>query len=120
MAAYSRPFKHFRVPSCTARLLESATCVWLGQLFWNNGGLCSFTNTKRGCRGEIVGLQWSDYDGKTIWVKRNICFGQRGEMSVELPKTEASEAPVPVIAPLRRILDAWKAKAEVTVQCITE
>jgi len=30
-------------------------------------------------------------------------------MSVELPKTEASEASVPVIAPLRNILDAWKA-----------
>ena len=62
-------------------------------------------------RGEIVGLQWGDYDGKVIWVRRNICFGEKGEMSVELPKTEASEAPVPVITPLRTILDAWKAKA---------
>ena len=68
-------------------------------------------------RGEIVGLQWGDYDGKKIWVRRNICFGEKGEMSVELPKTEASEAPVPVIAPLRRILDAWKAKAKVTEGC---
>lgn len=68
-------------------------------------------------RGEIVGLQWQDYDGKAIWVRRNICFGQRGEMSVELPKTEASEAPVPVITPLRKILDAWKAKAKVTEGC---
>jgi integrase len=38
-------------------------------------------------------------------------------MSVELPKTEASEAAVPVIAPLRKILDAWKAKAQVTEGC---
>jgi integrase len=68
-------------------------------------------------RGEIVGLQWGDYTGKAIWVRRNICFGQRGEMSVELPKTDASEAPVPVIAPLRKILDAWKSKAEVTEGC---
>ena len=65
----------------------------------------------------IVGLQWGDYDGKTISVRRNICFGQRGEMSVELPKTEASEAAVPVIAPLRKILDAWKAKAQATEGC---
>lgn len=68
-------------------------------------------------RGEIVGLQWGDYTGKAIWVRRNICFGEKGEMSVELPKTEASEAPVPVIAPLRKILDAWKATAKVTDGC---
>jgi len=68
-------------------------------------------------RGEIVGLKWEDYDGQVIWVRRNICFGEKGEMSVELPKTEASGAPVPVIAPLRGILDAWKAKAQVTDDC---
>jgi integrase len=68
-------------------------------------------------RGEIVGLQWSDYDGDVIWVRRNICFGEKGEMSVELPKTESSGAPVPVITPLRRILDAWKAKAKLTDGC---
>jgi integrase len=66
-------------------------------------------------RGEIVGLQWGDYDGKNIWVRRNICFGERGEMSVELPKTEASAAPVPAIAPLRDILDKWKAQTEGTL-----
>jgi len=63
-------------------------------------------------RGEIVGLKWEDYDGKAIHVRRNICFGEKGEMSVELPKTEASEASVPVIAPLRDILDGWKRRAE--------
>lgn len=68
-------------------------------------------------RGEIVGLKWEDYDGKVIWVRRNICFGQRGEMSVELPKTDASEAPVPVIAPLRKILDAWKTQATIIDDC---
>ncbi|MGB6776921.1 MAG: tyrosine-type recombinase/integrase [Terriglobales bacterium] len=65
-------------------------------------------------RGEIVGLKWEDYDGEVIHVRRNICFGEKGEMSVEDPKTEASEADVPVIAPLRTILDAWKAKAQAT------
>jgi integrase len=65
-------------------------------------------------RGEIVGLKWEDYDGERIEVRRNICFGEKGEMSVELPKTEASGAPVPVIPPLRDILNAWKAKAQAT------
>jgi integrase len=63
-------------------------------------------------RGEIVGLKWGDYDGEFITVRRNICFGKRGEMSVERGKTDASEAPVPVIGPLKRILDDWKAKAQ--------
>jgi integrase len=68
-------------------------------------------------RGEIVGLKWEDYTGDTIHVRRNICFGEKGEMTVELPKTESSEAAVPVIKPLRRILDAWKAKSQVTDGC---
>jgi integrase len=68
-------------------------------------------------RGEIVGLKWEDYDGDNIHVRRNICFGERGEMTVELPKTEASEASVPVIKPLKAILDAWKSQAEVTEGC---
>lgn len=68
-------------------------------------------------RGEVVGLKWEDYDGDTIHVRRNICFGEKGEMTVESPKTESSEAAVPVIKPLRRILNAWKAKAEVTDGC---
>jgi integrase len=68
-------------------------------------------------RGEVVGLQWGDYDGKVIWVRRNICFGEKGEMSVELPKTDASEAPVPVIKPLKVILDAWKMKATIIDDC---
>jgi Site-specific recombinase XerD len=68
-------------------------------------------------RGEIVGLKWEDYDGDYVHVRRNICFGEKGEMTVELPKTESSEAAVPVIKQLRRILDAWKAKAQVTEGC---
>jgi integrase len=62
-------------------------------------------------------LRWEDYDGNNIWVRRNICFGERGEMSVELPKTEASTAPVPAIAPLREVLDAWKSQTEITEGC---
>ena len=68
-------------------------------------------------RGEIVGLQWEDYTGDRIHVRRNICFGEKGEMTVELPKTESSEAAVPVIRPLKKVLDAWKARAAVVEGC---
>lgn len=67
--------------------------------------------------GRFIALKWDDYDGKAIWVRRSISFGEDGEMIVENPKTEASEAPVPVIAPLRTTLNAWKAKAKVTKGC---
>jgi integrase len=77
-------------------------------------GVAAYTGLRR---GEIVGLQWGDYDGVTIHVRRNICFGEKGEMTVELPKTESSEAAVPVIRPLKKILDDWKAKAQVTDGC---
>jgi integrase len=68
-------------------------------------------------RGEIVGLKWEDYNGTTIEVRRNICFGLRGEMGVELPKTESSKAPVPVINRLKKILDAWKKKSAAPAGC---
>ena len=38
-------------------------------------------------------------------------------MSVELPKTEASEAPGPVIAPQRKILAAWTTKTTIIDDC---
>jgi len=66
---------------------------------------------------ELRGLKWEDYDGARLWVRRNICFGRRGEMTVELPKTEASKSCVPVIAPLRQVLDAWKMTAQATAGC---
>jgi integrase len=68
-------------------------------------------------RGEIIGLKWEDYGGRTIEVRRNICFGLRGEMGVELPKTESSKAPVPVINRLKKILDAWKKKSAAPAGC---
>ena len=68
-------------------------------------------------RGEVVGLKWEDYNGDEIQVRRNICFGERGEMVVENPKTEASAAPVPVIRPLRLLLDARKAQRPLVDGC---
>ncbi len=54
-------------------------------------------------RGEIQGLLWEDYTGKEIRVTRSIWLG-----IVDAPKTTKSKAPVPVIAPLRKMLDAYR------------
>jgi integrase len=53
---------------------------------------------------ELRGLQWSDYDGAFLYVRRSVW---RTEVSDET-KTEESTGSVPVIAPLRKMLDAHK------------
>jgi integrase len=54
-------------------------------------------------RGEIEGLLWENYDRKELRVTRSVWYGV-----VDEPKTAKSKAPVPVIAPLRRMLDAHR------------
>ena len=54
-------------------------------------------------QAEIQGLQWQDYHDGSLYVSRAVWHGIVGE-----PKTVASRAPVPVIAPLAKILDSWK------------
>jgi integrase len=55
-------------------------------------------------RGELEGLLWENYIGKEIRVTRSVWNGHADD-----PKTSKSKAPVPVIAPLRRMLDAYSA-----------
>lgn len=50
--------------------------------------------------GEARGAQWQDYDGSELKITRSI-FGTH----VSPPKTRSSMAPVPIIEPLRAILD---------------
>ena len=52
---------------------------------------------------ELRGLQWPDYDGNYLHVRRSVWHTHVG-----LTKTKASEAKVPVIGPLRKLLDAHK------------
>jgi integrase len=52
---------------------------------------------------ELRGLQWGDYDGKTITVNRKVWGRHVGE-----PKTEGSKEGVPVISLLKGILDKFK------------
>jgi integrase len=49
---------------------------------------------------EIRGLQWSDYDGEELSIKRGVLRNVVGET-----KTEDSAATVPVIEPLRSLLE---------------
>ncbi|HEX4426715.1 MAG TPA: tyrosine-type recombinase/integrase, partial [Terriglobales bacterium] len=62
--------------------------------------LAAFTGMRE---GEIRGLRWSDYAGDILNVNRAIW-----RTHVGLPKTEDSESYVPVIKPLRLILDEHK------------
>ncbi len=68
-------------------------------------GIASFAALRE---SEIAGLQWSDYDGTDITVLRSI---DRVTGKPNPPKTPKSAASVPVIAPLKRLLDAHKATA---------
>jgi integrase len=54
-------------------------------------------------RSELAGLLWENYNGSEIWVTRSVWEGHVNE-----PKTRKSKAPVPVIAPLAKILDAYR------------
>lgn len=56
--------------------------------------------------GENRGTRWECYDGRQIQVAKSVWRGKLKD-----PKSRASKAPVPVIAPLARRLDAYR------VQC---
>ena len=66
-------------------------------------GVAAFTGMRL---AEIKGLQWPDYDCKHLHVRRNVW-----RRNVELTKTPESKSSVPVIAPLRRLLDDHKKTA---------
>jgi integrase len=54
-------------------------------------------------KGEIAGLQWPDYTGKELFVRRSVWNGTINE-----PKTKASGAAVPVMRLLADALDAHR------------
>jgi integrase len=63
-------------------------------------GVAAFTGLRL---AELRGLQWADYDGHTLYVRRSVWRKNVGQT-----KTPESKASVPVIAPLRKLLDAHK------------
>lgn len=54
-------------------------------------------------RAEIRGLEWPDYSGDEIRVLRSVW-----ESITDEPKTRKSKAPVPVIQPMQKMLDAFR------------
>lgn len=54
-------------------------------------------------QGELRGLLWKDFNGKELSVQRSIWNG-----IVNRPKTVCSEAPIPVVRPLRDALEAHR------------
>ncbi len=62
--------------------------------------VAAFTGLRR---SEIQGLQWQEYLGSELRVTRSIRLGY-----IEEPKTRKSKAPVPVIEPLRRMLETYR------------
>ncbi len=57
-------------------------------------------------RGEIEGLLWENFDGQSLKVARSIWQGIAGE-----PKSKKSKACVPVISPLRRLLEQHRLRS---------
>jgi integrase len=66
-------------------------------------GVAAFAGLRR---GEIEGLLWEGYSGDELKVIRAMWYSIPGE-----PKRRASKASVPVIAPLRRLLDQHRLRA---------
>ncbi len=77
--------------------------VMLGKLSGTARVVCA-TAAFTGLRlAELRGLQWVDYDGRMLYVRRSVWRKNVGET-----KTPESKSAVPVIAPLRRVLDEHK------------
>jgi len=85
--------------------LEEVTrmLLYLPQPAYTIVAVAAFTGLRR---SELRGLMWENYDGQQIHVTRSVWEGHVNE-----PKTRKSKAPVPVIAPLAKILEAYR------VQC---
>ena len=57
-------------------------------------------------KGEIRGLEWEDFNGEELSVKRSVW-----NSTVNEPKTNRSKAPIPVVKQLAEALGAHKARA---------
>jgi integrase len=54
-------------------------------------------------KSEIQGLEWEDIEQDRLWVRRSVVLGRENE-----PKSKASRAWVPIIPPLRAVLDEYR------------
>src|SRR5258705_8194928 len=58
---------------------------------------------------EVAGLQWGDFDGRQIHIRRACVRGH-----VDICKTPESAAPLPVIKPVTDLLTAWRGQCAKT------
>lgn len=70
-------------------------------------GLCAWLFMFTGCRlGEVIALQWRDvdFDGGYIHITKSVSW-KGGGVRISTPKTKNSVRVVPLLAPLRKILE---------------
>jgi integrase len=102
------PIREVGIPSAPegddtyAYSLEEVTrmLTYLPQPAYTLAALAAFTGLRR---AELAGLLWENYDGNELQVMRSVWEGYVNE-----PKTRRSNAPVPVIPALARILNAYR------------
>jgi integrase len=85
-----------------AYALEEVTrmLLYLPQPAYSIAAVAAFSGLRR---SELAGLLWENYDGVQLMVTRSCWEGH-----IDEPKTRRSKAPVPVVAPLAKILDAYR------------
>jgi len=81
------------------KMLTALTGVEPGRTFV---AVAAFTGIRR---GEIRGLEWQHYKDDTLDIQQSLYLGH-----IDAPKSSASRALVPVIAPLKKILDEHHAR----------
>jgi integrase len=52
---------------------------------------------------ELKGLKWEDYDGRVLNISRAVVAGELVKV-----KTDASQAPIPVVKTVKKVLDAYR------------
>lgn len=93
---------HFRGYAYTLKEI-AAMLAELGEPARTAVAVAAFTGFRE---GEVRGLKWEDYSGDILQVRRAVW-----RTHVSDTKTDKSTGAVPVIAPLRRILDDHKRRA---------
>ena len=75
-------------------------------------GLCAWLFMYTGCRlGEVLALQWQDVDFKTnrIRISKEVAW-VNSQPIIQIPKTENGTRTLPLLSPLRAVLEPLKGK----------
>lgn len=106
--------EQFQKYIATAKKHCSTVTDWGFYIFFN---LAFFT----GCRkGELNALKWSDLDGNTLHIRRQITQKLKGQDVETTPKTKSSIRDLQVPKPLMKILEEHKARQRAATPLFTE